>query len=316
VGGAGTGGLHLSEVHRFHYPPRVVDGHLRWDAAALTRGILAGSRVHGIRREPGRASRLGGRRLVGVDYALVDAAAPARGSDLLPATAARSARWTRCLPSCRARGVRPHWIQFHRFNTLFQLWAHAPLRPASPRRAPAADSRTTATRSCAVDRGERTDASTTQLLGRRAGRGTTSSSLARPASRLSPSSSRRHTLGTLRCAIARGLGIGTIEVVAPGTHDTASAVAGTPLARHGAYISSAPGRCWASRWMRRSSPRPPAAQTSPTRRPCSVAVRLLTNVMGLWLLESCRRAWEAEGRPQDLSALLAAGGRSDGSRRA
>jgi rhamnulokinase len=38
-------------------------------------------------------------------------------------------------------------------------------------------------------------------------------------------------------------------------------------------------------------------------------VRLLTNVMGLWLLESCRREWEAEGRPQPLDALLAEVGR-------
>ena len=35
-------------------------------------------------------------------------------------------------------------------------------------------------------------------------------------------------------------------------------------------------------------------------------VRLLTNVMGLWLLESCRREWEAEGRPQPIESLLAA----------
>jgi rhamnulokinase len=33
-------------------------------------------------------------------------------------------------------------------------------------------------------------------------------------------------------------------------------------------------------------------------------VRLLTNVMGLWLLESCRREWAAEGRPQQLEPLL------------
>src|SRR6185503_19561687 len=37
-------------------------------------------------------------------------------------------------------------------------------------------------------------------------------------------------------------------------------------------------------------------------------VRFLKNVMGLWLLESCRREWEAAGHRQDLKKLLAAVG--------
>ena len=32
VGGAGPGGLRLTEVHRFHYAPRPAGGRLRWDA--------------------------------------------------------------------------------------------------------------------------------------------------------------------------------------------------------------------------------------------------------------------------------------------
>ena len=74
VGGAGHDGLRFSEVHRFHYAPRPIDGHLRWDAAALLEGIRTG-----LERARDAAGRLGARLVSvgvdswGVDYALVDA---------------------------------------------------------------------------------------------------------------------------------------------------------------------------------------------------------------------------------------------------
>jgi rhamnulokinase len=34
-------------------------------------------------------------------------------------------------------------------------------------------------------------------------------------------------------------------------------------------------------------------------------VRYLRNIMGMWLLEECRRVWSAQGRPAELATLLA-----------
>ena len=110
----------------------------------------------------------------------------------------------------------------------------------------------------------------------------------------------------LRPELCAELGIPSMRVVAPGTHDTASAVAGTPLAPGWAYISSG---TWSLVGVERSEPllSAEACQASLTNEAGVFGtVRLLTNVMGLWLLESCRREWEAEGRPQELSPLLAA----------
>jgi rhamnulokinase len=97
-----------------------------------------------------------------------------------------------------------------------------------------------------------------------------------------------------------------VNVVAPGTHDTASAVAGTPLGAGWAYISSG---TWSLVGVERQEPllSVDASRAGLTNEAgVSGTVRLLTNVMGLWLLESCRREWEAEGRPQALSPLLSA----------
>src|SRR2546427_2191461 len=39
LGGVGGSGLLLRETHRFHYAPRRVAGHLRWDFAGLLEGL-------------------------------------------------------------------------------------------------------------------------------------------------------------------------------------------------------------------------------------------------------------------------------------
>jgi rhamnulokinase len=154
---------------------------------------------------------------------------------------------------------------------------------------------------------ERTDASTTQLL--------TSGGqwddglfdrLGLPKRLMPEVVAAGARIGTLRPELCRELGVPAVDVVAPGTHDTASAVAGTPLAPGWAYISSG---TWSLVGVERDAPivSEAAAEAGLTNEAGVFgSVRLLTNVMGLWLLESCRREWAAEGRTADLDALLAA----------
>jgi len=75
-----------------------------------------------------------------------------------------------------------------------------------------------------------------------------------------------------------------MPVVAPGTHDTASAVAGTPLAPGWAYISSGTSGTWSLVGVERREP----LLTEEARRAGLTneagvfgSARLLTNVMGL-----------------------------------
>lgn len=97
-----------------------------------------------------------------------------------------------------------------------------------------------------------------------------------------------------------------LAVVAAASHDTASAVAGTPLPAdgRGAYISCG---TWSLVGCEM-----PAAVTSDTALEANVTnelgvdgtIRLLKNVTGLWLLEECRRAWGAEGYSATTAELV------------
>ena len=310
VGGAGRNGLRFSEVHRFHYAPRRIDGHQRWDAGALIEGIRTG-----LERARDAAGRLGARLVSvgvdswGVDYALVDA----EGALVEEPVCYRDGRTDRAMDEVFTRVARDEifsrtGIQFHQFNTIYQLWAH--VREGLPPRAAhlllTPDFCHHAL--CGSLVSERTNASTTQLLNATTGRWDDElfARLGLPR-RLMPEVVNAGTvIGTLRPALCDALAVAPLSVVAPGTHDTASAVAGTPLGRGWAYISSG---TWSLVGVERETPMLSAeAARADLTNEAGVfgSVRLLTNVMGLWLLESCRREWEAEGRGQDLQALLGA----------
>ena len=49
---------------------------------------------------------------------------------------------------------------------------------------------------------------------------------------------------------------------------------------------------------------------SPTRWASAGKIRLLKNIMGLWLVQECRRAWACEGREYSYEQLTRHGGRS------
>lgn len=308
VGGVDKSGLRLLEVHRFHYQPRRLGGHLRWDAGGLIEGIRTGlARARDAAADLGAPLVSVGVDSWGVDYALVDA----DGSLVEDPVCYRDERTDGAME--RVFGVLPRaeiyartGIQFHQFNTLYQLWAHAreglPARAAHLLLMPDFCHHAL----CGSLVSERTNASTTQLLDARTGRWDDEvfSRLGLPRHLMPDVVTAGTTIGTLRPALCRELGIAPLSVVAPGTHDTASAVAGTPLAADWAYISSG---TWSLVGVERAAPllSDEAAQANLTNEAGVFGrVRLLTNVMGLWLLESCRREWEAEGRGQDLPALL------------
>jgi len=106
-----------------------------------------------------------------------------------------------------------------------------------------------------------------------------------------------------------------VRVVAPATHDTASAFAGAPLADGWACISSG---TWSLVGVERTSPLVDAevARANFTNEGgASGTVRFLKNVMGLWILERCRQEWEEAGLATGYDRLLAAAaalGRSPG----
>ena len=103
-------------------------------------------------------------------------------------------------------------------------------------------------------------------------------------------------------------GISGARVIAPGSHDTASAVAATPLgSTSDAYVSSG---TWSLVGVERATlDTSDAAQAANFTNEGGVngTYRFLRNVMGLWLLEECRREWSADASsPGSYDHLLAA----------
>lgn len=118
-------------------------------------------------------------------------------------------------------------------------------------------------------------------------------------------------LGRLRRDVAEATGLKNTQVIATASHDTGAAVAGIPS--------------WGDDWAFISSGTWSLIGTM-LDRPCITAegleanftneggagggIRYLKNLVGLWLLQECRRNWEAQGRKLDYAQLTALAGKA------
>jgi rhamnulokinase len=171
--------------------------------------------------------------------------------------------------------------------------------------------------------GERTDASTTQLLDPRSG--TWSEDLCRelglPRAILPELIDPGTELGLLRSSVAEEAGLTRpVTVIAPATHDTASAVAAVPARTTAASSSSsatagaAPDWCYLSSgtWSLLGVEVASPVISAETMRynftnegGVAGTTRLLKNIMGLWLVQECRRTWARAGREWSYEELTA-----------
>jgi len=305
LGKVSDAALELTELHRFHYAPVTSAGHLRWPFAKILEGIETGL-VAAQRAAQGAIESLGACSWA-VDYGLVDDA----GRLLEDPIAYRDHRTDGAVERL-LRELPKHEIfertglQFLQFNTLFQLHVHVRdgLPPRAHRLLMIPDLCHHAL--CGSTTGEYTNASTTQLLDvqSRAWADDLFARLDLPRALMPELVAPGTRLGALDKELQRKLGLGPIRVTAPATHDTASAVAGTPLEPGWAYVSSG---TWSLVGVERESPLLGAAVADANftnEGGASSTIRFLKNVMGLWILESCRREWESAGLPCELEALL------------
>jgi rhamnulokinase len=303
-------GLMLEEVHRFQYPPDSSAGHLRWGFARILDGLKAGlGEAQRVAASRGGTVETVGVDSWGVDYGLLDA-----GGRLLEDPVCYRDGWTdgemervlRKVP--REEIFQRTGIQFMNLNTLFQLHAHVRegLPPGARRLLMIPDLCHHAL--CGSTKGEYTDASTTQLLDVRT-RGWADdlfSRLGLPRELMPALVVPGTDLGELKPTLQKELGLGPIRVLAPATHDTASAVAGTPLAPGWAYISSG---TWSLVGVERETPlvNAAAAEANFTNEGGAFGtIRFLKNLMGLWIVESCRKEWLDHGVAAGYEDLLRA----------
>jgi rhamnulokinase len=102
---------------------------------------------------------------------------------------------------------------------------------------------------------------------------------------------------------AAGAAVGRPVITVAG-HDTASAFAAAPLRGPGAAVLSS--GTWSLLGLELDEPelgRDAAKLNFTNERGVGDRTRLLRNVMGLWLLQECRRAWAAGGEPPSYDEL-------------
>ena len=112
-------------------------------------------------------------------------------------------------------------------------------------------------------------------------------------------------LGPLRPSVINETGINAALAIAPASHDTASAVVAVPAsASSWAYISSG---TWSLMGVELNHPLvgEPALQANFTNEGgIGGTTRFLKNIMGLWLVQECRRSWERAGTSYSYEELM------------
>ena len=302
--------VRLEQLHRFANGPVRVGETLRWNVLGLWRGIQDG--LAAAADSFGNRIRSVGVDTWGVDYVLMSATDELLG---LP-WHYRDSRTTGMLATACERVPREEifaatGLQFMELNTLYQLLAMQRDNPALLDQAERllmipdyfhwllCGSRvvefTNATTTQCYDPSRNDWA--TELLGR----------FELPSEIFPEVVPPGTTLGRLRDDIAAAAGLDRIDVITPATHDTGSAVAAVPTGRTGScnwtYISS-------GTWSLMGA-EVPEAVTGPETLAANATneggvdgtFRLLKNIMGLWLVQECRRAFSRDGRDVDYGTL-------------
>jgi len=302
------GRLRLTEIHRFSNDPVMLFGRMVWDVPRL---------VHEMKRALNKASNAGveisamGIDTWGVDFGLLDARGHLTG---LPVHY-RDTR-TRGVPE-RAFGTMPKdvlyektGLAFNEFNTLFQLLAmreegdsalmHADRLLFMPDLLACALTGKAGTEYTAASTGQLLDAHTRDWSWDVIDAFGLDRKLFLPIEQ--PGTVR----GTLLPDIARECGVGEIPVIAVAGHDTASAVAAVPTEDDGcAWISSG---TWSLLGTQVDAPvcTPEAMRAGYTNEGgLEGKIRLLRNIMGLWILQECRREWARRGKDVSFAEMTA-----------
>jgi len=295
----------LEECHRFENSPVAAAGHLYWDVLSLWSQIKAGLQVANARYAGQIAS-------VGIDTWGVDFGLLGRGDELLgnPYNY-RDCRTEGMLDKAFSLVSREEifaqtGIQFMQINTLYQLLSMqlsgSPLLQQAKSFLMMPDLFNWLLTGEKVN--ELTNATTTQCFNPRdrAWAGNLLGRLGIPTHILGRLAEPGTKLGPLRQQVRDELGLGAIDVVLPGTHDTASAVLAVPAEQ---TAGQRPNWCYISSgtWslMGVETPEPVINEKSlklnfTNEGGIGGTTRLLKNIGGLWLVQQCRQAWKSTGR--------------------
>ncbi len=304
LGRVNSGVISTEEIHRFANVPVEYGGSLHWDVAHLWYEVrTALSRIEGL--------KLGG---IGVDAWGVDYALLGEGGELLQNPYHyRDARTCGvmeqvCQKISREEIYSTTGIQFMPINTLYQLFAAARDTPELLRAARHLVTIPdlfhywmTGNPVC-----EFTNATTTQMVNpmTRSWATTLMDRLQLPSILPAPIVEPGSVVGRLDAGIPKSSSVVGTPVIAPASHDTGSAVAAISARDGTAFLSSG---TWSLVGTELDAPiiNADAQRLNFTNEGgvCGTT-RFLKNVMGLWMLQGCRRAWAAQGHDYEYRELM------------
>lgn len=298
IGMIDDGKLSLSEVHRFNNGPVQLPDGIHWDMLRLWTEIKAGI---ALAVKNGTKLESMGLDTWGVDFALLDK----NNSLLSNPFHYRDTRTDGMVDEAFKRMPRAEifantGIQFMQINTLYQLLA------MSIQKSPVLDAAQTYVSIPDLFNywlsgeitNEFTHATTTQCLDPRKRNWATPvlDALNIPTHLFKPITDPGTLIGTLLPHIVEETGAGGVRIVVPACHDTGSAVVAVPAQNQDfAWISSG---TWSIMGAEVGQPSldEKALQYNFTNEGGVFGTwRLSKNIMGLWLVQECRRTWLHEG---------------------
>ena len=298
--------IHLQEVHRFANDPVQVGKRLHWDILRLLHEVKQGI----LRANQGfPALESMGIDSWAVDFGLLDADGELLGNPYHY----RDSQTMGMIES--VSDILPReWlygrtgIQILPINTIYQLRAMFLRNSVWFREAQSLLLIPELLRYFLTGRrvSEYTNASTTQLLNLHT-RDWDSEILGRlrlPTALFSEIAQPGTQVGNLSFAVCEELDVPSIPVIAVGEHDTASAVAAAPAEeRDFVYLISG---TWSLMGTELGQPivTDEALRWNFTNEGgVQKTFRFLKNIMGLWLIQQCKRAWEQEGAPLSFADM-------------
>lgn len=301
------GKLSLKEIHRFSNDPVEIGGHIYWDVLRLF-WEMQQALIKFANQESGSLASIG-IDTWGVDYGLLD-----RQGDLIGNPYHyRDIRTDEVIEEAFKRMAKKDifektGIAFQKFNTLYQLLAMVINKKEILDKA---DTLLFMPDLLAYFlTGEKatefTEASTSQLLDAQTGKWCTEilAAMGIPDRIFTDIQQPGSHRGKVKTELGEKLGVGEVPVIAVASHDTGSAVAAVPaLEGSYAYLSSG---TWSLMGVEVDKPviNDKTYEWNYTNEGgVEGTYRLLKNIMGLWIIQECKREWDRRGESYGYGEL-------------
>jgi len=300
--------LSIEEIHRFPNEPVGITGHMYWDVLRLVwemkQGLLKFSN-----KEDGQLSSIG-IDTWGVDFGLLDSSGELLGNPYHYRDIQTEGMMEKAFDIVPKEEIyRLTGIAFQKFNTIFQLLA------LKERNSPILEKADTLlfmpdllAYFLTGEKGtEYTEASTSQLLDAKTKDWCTYliEALGLPADIFTDIQQPGTIRGEVLSTIAQELNIGEVPVVSVATHDTGSAVVAVPAMQQDyVYLSSG---TWSLMGVEVNEPiiNQQALQWNYTNEGgAGGKYRFLKNIMGLWIIQECKRIWDQQGEVYGFGELM------------